>query len=271
MSETVPANPRRGVAVVISAMDEEARIGATVTAARSIPGVELVVVVDDGSSDRTAVVARSAGAQVARHQRNQGKAAAMETGAAAVRAAGRGRSARQQGNDGLLLLFLDADLEGSAVQAEPLVWPVRDGTADMTIAILPQQLTAGGGHGLVVQLARSGIRQATGWEATQPLSGQRCLTPEAFAAARPLAGGFGVETGLTIDLLRQNFRIVEVPCDLHHRVTGRDLRSQLHRGRQYRDVVVALARRGVLPKRLDRVSADVARRSAAWRDRVRRG
>jgi hypothetical protein len=148
---------------------------------------------------------------------------------------------------------------------------VLDGRADMTIALLPEQATAGGGHGLVVQLSRSGIRQATGWEATQPLSGQRCLTPEAFAAARPLASGFGVETGLTIDLLRQDFRVLEVPCDLHHRVTGRDLRSQLHRGRQYRDVVLALARRGVLPQRLDRVSADVARRSAAWRDRLRRG
>ena len=271
MNETVQAGPGRGVAVVIPAKDEEARIGATVAAARSITGVELVVVVDDGSTDRTAIVARSAGAQVARHPRNQGKAAAMQTGAAAVRTARRGTAVREQGSDGLLLLFLDADLEASALRAAPLVGPVRDGIADMTIAMLPEQITAGGGHGLVVQLARSGIRQATGWEATQPLSGQRCLTQEAFTAALPLAGGFGVETGLTIDLLRQQFRVVEVSCDLHHRVTGSDLRSQLHRGRQYRDVVLALARRGVLPKRLDRVSADVVRRSAAWRDRVRRG
>ena len=206
VSASVPADRERGVAVVIPAKDEEMRIAATVASARSIPGVELVVVVDDGSSDRTAVVARSAGAEVARHQRNQGKAAAMETGAAAVRAANRG-TARGRGEDGLLLLFLDADLESSAEQAAPLVGPVRDGTADMTIAILPEQATAGGGHGLVVQLARGGIRQATGWEPTQPLSGQRCLTPAAFAAARPLARGFGVETGLTIDLLRQGFRV----------------------------------------------------------------
>ena len=271
--ESGPARPvaERGVAVVIPAKDEASRIGATVDAARSIPGVELVVVVDDGSSDRTAVVARSAGAQVVRHQRNQGKAAAMQSGAAAVREADARSSPRVPADRGRLLLFLDADLEESAVAATPLVAPVRDGTADMTIALLPEQVTAGGGHGLVVGLARNGIRQATGWTPTQPLSGQRCLTPEAFDAASPLASGFGVETGLTIDLLRQDFRVLEVPCDLHHRVTGRDLRSQLHRGRQYRDVVLALARRGVLPQRFDRVSADVARRSAAWRDRVRRG
>ena len=264
-----------GVAVVIAAKDEEARIGATVAAARSIPGVVLVVVVDDGSTDRTAVVARSAGAKVARHRRNQGKAAAMQTGAATVQTAelagagGVGGAGADQSR--LLLLFLDADLEGSATSAAPLVGPVSAGDADMTIALLPEQATAGGGHGLVVSLARNGIRQATGWEATQPLSGQRCLTPEAFAAAGPLAGGFGVETGLTIDLLRQDFRVLEVPCDLHHRVTGGDVRSQVHRGRQYRDVALALARRGVLPQRLDRVSADLARRSADWRARLRRG
>ncbi len=265
-----------GVAVVIAAKDEEARIGATVAAARSIPGVVLVVVVDDGSTDRTAVVARSAGAKVARHRRNQGKAAAMQTGAATVQTAelagaGGGVGGGSAGQSRLLLLFLDADLEGSATSAAPLVGPVSAGDADMTIALLPEQATAGGGHGLVVSLARNGIRQATGWEATQPLSGQRCLTPEAFAAAGPLAGGFGVETGLTIDLLRQDFRVLEVACDLHHRVTGGDLRSQVHRGRQYRDVALALARRGVLPQRLDRVSADLARRSADWRARLRRG
>jgi hypothetical protein len=164
----------------------------------------------------------------------------MESGAAAVAQSGADR----------LLLFLDADLEGTAAAAAPLLAPVLDGTADMTIAVLPTQLAAGGGHGLVVRLSRNGILRATRWRATQPLSGQRCLTPEAFAAAQPLAPGFGVETGLTIDLLRRGFRVVEVPCELQHRVTGKDLRAQLHRGRQYRDVAYALAARGaLLPRR----------------------
>lgn len=242
---TEPAERR--VAVIIPAKDEEQRIAATVTAARQIAGVDVVVVVDDGSSDRTAIVARSAGARVVRHHRNRGKAGAMESGA---------RSAADvplpDGTAPRVLLFLDADLEQTAVAAEPLVGPVLAGEADMAIALLPQQATAGGGHGLVVDLARDGIDRAAGWTATQPLSGQRCLTPEAFAAALPLARGFGVEVGLTIDLVRAGLRVIEVPCDLHHRVTGKDLRSQLHRGRQYRDVALALARRGVLPGRLER-------------------
>src|SRR5690625_6235304 len=72
------------VAVVIPAKDERERIAATVRAARAIPHVDLVVVVDDGSEDDTQDVARSAGAVVIRHSLNRGKASAMETGASVV-------------------------------------------------------------------------------------------------------------------------------------------------------------------------------------------
>ncbi|MDP9392992.1 MAG: glycosyltransferase [Actinomycetota bacterium] len=236
-----------GVAVVVPAKDEARRVAATVRAAAKIPGVDVVVVVDDGSSDGTSVVAREAGAVVVRHPRNRGKAAAMETGAQVV--------AVLDQHDGLrsprALLFLDADLEDSAVAAAPLVEPLFQGAADMTVAVLAPQRQAGGGRGLVVRLARDGIARETGFAATQPLSGQRCLTRSAFEAARPLAAGFGVETGLTIDLLRKGMRVVEVDCDLYHRVTGSDLRSQLHRARQYRDVARALAARR-MPERLRR-------------------
>jgi hypothetical protein len=115
----------------------------------------------------------------------------------------------------------------------------------MTIATLPPQRTAGGGRGLVVRLARSGIEELTGFVAAQPLSGMRCLTRAAFDAASPLARGWGVEVGLTVDVLLAGLHVQEVPCELHHRVTGTDLRAQLHRAAQYRDVGLALARRRV--------------------------
>ncbi|KRE56170.1 glycosyltransferase [Phycicoccus sp. Soil748] len=234
---------RVGVAAVLPAKDEAERIAATVTAVRAIPGVDLVVVVDDGSSDDTAELAREAGAEVARHARNRGKAAAMMTGAAHVAR----HEAVERGADATLparpLLFVDGDLEASAANVAGLVPPVLEGRADMTIATLPPQKTAGGGRGFVVRLARKGIADLTGFEAVQPLSGMRCITREAFDAATPLARGWGVEVGLTVDVLLAGMRVEEVPCDLHHRVSGSDWRGQLHRARQYRDVALALARR----------------------------
>ncbi|WP_157248477.1 glycosyltransferase family 2 protein [Nonomuraea typhae] len=232
-------------AVVIPARNEADRIGATVKAALDLPGVDLVVVVDDGSTDQTGRVARAAGARVVRHSRNRGKAAAMETGSEAVRLL--------DGDTPRHLLFLDADLGESARTAAALVEPVRAGKADMAIAVFATRVKLGG-HGIVVRVARDGIRRATGFEATQPLNGQRCLTRAAFEAARPLAHGFGVETGLTIDLLRKGFRVCEVEVEMVHRATGNDWRAQLHRAKQLRDVARALvarepAIRGALPKR----------------------
>lgn len=234
-----------GVAVVIPAKNEAERIAATVLSAHAIAEVDLVVVVDDGSTDETAAAARAAGAQVELHDRNRGKAAAMQTGAAAVSVLDTGV---QQASP-RVLLFVDADLADSAARCAPLVGPVLAGTADMTIALLPRQHQVAGGRGRVVDLARTGISRATGWTATQPLSGIRCLSRPAYAAALPLATGWGVETALTIDLLRQGFRVEEVPCELFHRVTGDDLAGRLHRAAQYRDVARALLARGLVVAR----------------------
>ena len=120
--------------------------------------------------------------------------------------------------------------------------PGLSGEADLTIALLPPQPGAGG-HGIVIGAARRGIAALTGWTPTQPLSGMRCLTREAFEAATPLAFGWGVETGMTIDLLRQGFRVLEVPCDLRHRASGSSWKGQLHRAAQYRDVQRAVSSR----------------------------
>jgi len=223
---------RQRVAVIIPAKDESRRIAATVRSAKAIPHVDLVLVVDDGSEDNTQHVAREAGAVVVRHSHNRGKAAAMETGAAVV--------AMRDAPDRLprVLLFIDGDLGETAVNTAPLVPPVLEGHADLAIALIPPQPGAGG-HGFVVGAARRAIQSLTGWTPTQPLSGMRCLTREAFEAATPLAHGWGVETGMTIDLLRRGFRVVEVPCDLRHRPSGKDLKGQMHRAAQYRDVQLA--------------------------------
>lgn len=232
----------QGAAVVVPAFNEAARIFSTVRAAAAVAGVDLVVVVDDGSSDATSPEAERAGAAVVRLPTNAGKAAAMERGAAEV--------ARLEATAGVLgrpLMFLDADLQETASGAVVLLEPVIAGEADMSIATLPTQRQDGGGHGFVVRLAHDGIEEATGWSPQQPLSGQRALTRAAFDSALPLARGFGVEVGLTIDLLRAGYRVVEVPVDLHHRVTGHDWRAQLHRGRQFWAVWRALRARGCGP------------------------
>lgn len=234
------------ISVVIPARNEAQRISATVASARSLPLVDLVVVVDDGSHDLTAKLAEDAGALVVSYRRGRGKAAAMETGADVVSS----RDGSQSGNDAAshcALLFLDADLEDSAGLAGPLIAPIVAGTADMTIATLPPAEAPGGGRGRVVRLSRRGILRTTGFAPSQPLSGQRCMSLANLARLRPLAKGFGVETGLTIDALRLGLRVIEIDVPLRHRVTGTGAGDRLHRVQQFADVARAL-----LPRYLSR-------------------
>ncbi|MDR3360330.1 MAG: glycosyltransferase, partial [Bifidobacteriaceae bacterium] len=141
--DPVPQGQR--VAVVIPAKNESGRIGATVASAKTIPLVDLVLVVDDGSADQTRAKAQEAGAVVVRHSHNRGKAAALETGAAII------AMRDVEGTPPRLLLFLDADLGETAAGAAPLIKPVSRGVADFSIAVLPPQVGAAG-RGTVVRL-----------------------------------------------------------------------------------------------------------------------
>ncbi|WP_309720376.1 glycosyltransferase family 2 protein [Armatimonas sp.] len=212
--------------VLIPAYNEADRITETVTAALTLEGVSEVLVIDDGSQDNTATIAEQAGARVLRQPQNQGKAAALTAGFHAT--------------DAAFLLLLDADLGATAREATALISPVLSGKTDMTIALFPVIPGRGGGMGLVVRLARSGVARATGQTLQAPLSGQRCLRREVLQSAFPLATGFGIETGLNIAALRAGFRLLEVPTTMDHRVTQNDWRGKLHRARQLRDVAKAL-------------------------------
>jgi glycosyltransferase involved in cell wall biosynthesis len=209
---------------VVPAHEEEDAIPATVGALRAVEGVDEVVVVADGCTDRTAAAAASAGARVLVTPRRLGKGRAVEDALGRVGPAD-------------VYLLIDADVGATASEAVRLLAPVRAGRADIAVGRLP--VLGGGGFGVVKRAAARLIHAACGFEAAEPLSGQRALTREALDACRPLAPGFGMETAMTIDAVRLGFRVEEVPVDMAHRATGRGLAGFAHRGRQGADVLGA--------------------------------
>jgi glycosyl transferase family 2 len=223
------------VVALVPARDEGDRVGQTVRALASLPGVHEVVVVDDGSRDATAAVALAAGATVLRIRRRLGKGGALE-----------GALRRLPPAD--VWLLADGDLEGSAASLGPVLDAVLTGGADLAVAVLPPQ--AATGLGTVRRFAARTIHLLTGFEAQQPLSGQRAVRGSALDACRPLAPGFGAEAGMTIDALRAGLRVVEVPAPgLAHRATGRDVAGFVHRGRQGLDVLRAVTARALRRRR----------------------
>jgi glycosyltransferase involved in cell wall biosynthesis len=110
------------VSVVIPAFDEAGTVGDCIAVALRHPDVVEVILVDDGSSDRTAEVARAAGARVLQLEHNGGKAAALDAGV---------RAAKHD-----VLLFLDADITGHTVQTLSLIMlPVINGRFEMHVGI----------------------------------------------------------------------------------------------------------------------------------------
>lgn len=229
------SGPQR-VAVVIPSHDARKTIASTVRACRAIPSVDLIVVVDDGSTDDTAQVARAAGAVAVRHSVIRGRASAMETGVKV--AAMRDRVDWPQ----RFILFLEQDLGDSAVEAAALVEAVKARVADCAIAApLKQGSRRFAG---VTSVAWKGIRARTGWMSHNPLSTQRCMTREVLSAVMPFSSGWGVDVGMTIDTLVEGYSVVEIPCDLHSRMQEK-LPAGIRQAR-YRDVLVAVKMRRFL-------------------------
>jgi glycosyltransferase involved in cell wall biosynthesis len=218
------------VIALVPARNEAATVAATVRALRVF--ADQVVVVDDASSDATASLALGSGATVLRIRSQAGKGAAME-----------GALTRLPPHPGLWL-FADADLGASAAGLVELLPSVLEGRADMAIAGFPPQ--DGGGLGTVKRFSSFGIRKLSGYGAGEPLSGQRVLSAACLAAVRPLAGGFGMETAMTIDAVRGGFRVVEIPvAGLTHRSTGRGIAGFAHRGREGLHIARAIGARAV--------------------------
>ncbi|GAA3405420.1 glycosyltransferase family 2 protein [Paenibacillus hodogayensis] len=215
------------VSVVVPAWNEERTIAATLTALHRIRGAagkplwSELIVVDDGSTDRTADEAAGLATVVIEHANRLGKGAAMRTG-----------WMRAQGE---IVLFADADLGASAVHLAELLAPLRSGEADMAIARFAAP-AVNGGFGFVKRFAGNGIFRLTGLKVEAPLSGQRAVRSQLLRQFDRLPEGFGIEVGMTIDAARLGCRICEIPLPLQHRETGKSLSGFWHRGSQMIDI-----------------------------------
>ncbi|MEF3308368.1 glycosyltransferase family 2 protein [Paenibacillus sp. GYB004] len=214
---------RPSVSIVVPAWNEERSVGQTLQALHRMTrhdGSRLwdeLIVVDDGSSDRTAEEAAPWATTVIEHAVRLGKGAAMRTG--------------WSNAAGDIILFADADLESSAEHLAGLLSPILNDEADMSIAAF-SGTPRGGGFGIVRRIAGRGIFKLTGQQFAAPLSGQRAVRSEVLKRLERSPQGFGIEVGLTIDAARLGYRICEVPLPLSHRETGRTIRGFWHRGGQ---------------------------------------
>jgi glycosyltransferase involved in cell wall biosynthesis len=108
----------QNITAILPAYNEEVSIGSLVLLTKLY--VDNVIVVDDGSTDRTAEVARKAGAEVVAHQTNKGKAEALKTGF---------KTAADLGAD--IIVTMDANGQHNPADIPRLVVPIIKGNAEM--------------------------------------------------------------------------------------------------------------------------------------------
>jgi glycosyltransferase involved in cell wall biosynthesis len=200
---------RMKLVIQIPAYNEEATIGKAIAALpRRVPGFQAVeiLVVDDGSTDRTAELAKQAGAdRVARHTTNRGLAETFSNGL---------KEALAMGAD--VIVNFDADLQYDPADVPALTAPILEGRGDLTIGDRgPGELAHFSPGKRLLQRAGSWVvRQASGVDVTDAASGFRALSRDAARRIQVFS-----KLTYTLETLIQagykGLRVISVPVRAH--------------------------------------------------------
>ena len=211
------------ISIIIPAYNEENKIKDTLENIIGINEINEVIVVDDGSSDKTTDIAKQVKSdkiKVFTLDKNRGKGYALNYGI------------KISMKNADVIGFLDGDLGSSSKEIKKLIKPILNNEADVIIAKFPPAKKKGG-LGFVKGLAKNSVLEMTGVELDATLSGQRIFKKEVLEKFDQMPYGYGVEVGMTIDILKYGYTIKEVLVNMTHSETGRDLKGFIHRGKQY--------------------------------------
>ena len=191
--------------VIIPAYKEEKVIASVITRVpQKIPGVKQVqvVVVDDGSPDKTGEVAKKAGAIVVRHLINQGKGIGLDTGF---------QAARLLSAD--IAVTMDADGQHDPAEIPQMIKPILTRGVDFVIG--SRFLTGTVGmpwrRRLYNQISNWVTRILYGVSATDTICGYRAFSHRALEVLQYSSYGYEAEVELFSQVKRHRLRCAEVP------------------------------------------------------------
>jgi glycosyltransferase involved in cell wall biosynthesis len=188
--------------VLIPALNAERSIRSIISGCKAV--LDDVLVVDDGSADRTAEVAREAGAQVVTHPENRGKGAALKTGFA---------YALEHGFDAVVTLDADGQhLPGEipkflAAHVETGADLIIGGRAHLFGQMLPRRRLAN-------RFSAWSIAYASKTNVTDSQSGFRFYSANLLRGIRLRTDGFDMESEVIVNAGCRGFKVMTIPIDL---------------------------------------------------------
>ncbi|AXK70978.1 glycosyltransferase family 2 protein [Lysobacter sp. TY2-98] len=214
------------VSVVLPAKNEEQGLARTLPGLRALwPDAELIVS-DDGSTDRTAVIAAEHGARVVRAPYSMGNGAAIKRGARAA--------------TGEVIVFMDADGQHDGVHLEALLAKLSDGY-DMVVGARNATGQASRGRGLANGLYNRLASWMTGHRILDLTSGFRAVRADRFREfLHLLPNGFSYPTTCTMAFFRSGYPVAYVPVPVARRV-GRSHIRPLRDGVRFLLIIFKIA------------------------------
>ncbi len=190
------------VLVVIPAFNAERTVGAVIRDCREV--LDDVLVVDDGSVDRTAAAAVDCGARVASHAANRGKGAALKTGFA---------YALQRGYEAVITLDADGQHLPREIpkflvaRAETRADLIIGGRAHLFHQMLPRRRMAN-------RFSAWSIARCSRTNVTDSQSGFRFYSKDLLLKVRLRSDGFDMESEVIVRAGCDGFKVITIPIDL---------------------------------------------------------
>lgn len=199
----------KSITVLIPCLNEEVAIGKVVRDFRKYLPEARVVVYDNDSTDKTAQVARDAGAEVVcETQRGKGNVV---------------RSMFEQ-TDADIFVLVDGDDTYPAEEVRKLITPVAEGKADMVVG---DRLSSSyfsenkrPFHNMGNRLVRSLVNRLFKRRLADIMSGYRVMSRRFVKNFPVISSGFEIETEMTVFALERHFKVKEIPVAYKNRPEG---------------------------------------------------
>ena len=215
------------IAVLIPCLNEEITIGKVVATAKQTLPDATIFVFDNNSTDRTAEIAKEAGATVI-HEQRPGKGNVVASMFRLI--------------DAEYYVMIDGDDTYCMEEAQKLLEPLMQKQADMCVATRLEEYSQTSFRPFHVfgnDLVKNLVNQIFQSNLNDIMSGYRSFTKEFVNTVPTLSLGFEIETELTIRALDYRMRIVEVPLPYRERPAGSF--SKLHTFRDGTRVLLQIA------------------------------